>query len=161
MERTYKCPVCGKEFTDLGDLRACITADEMKIKKAEAEAEAARKRAKEAELAIQKKRYIDSIKESRASVEKAYGTLKIMVDAYNRLVTEAKQKTGIDAAFAKSTLTFSGLWGTFDKESDFSKEVREAAERVISKVNKEIRNYETSNNNNDDLATIIFKNLGF
>ncbi len=159
MNKTYKCPVCGKEFTDLGDLRACIAADEMKLKK-EAEAEAARKRAKEAELAIQKKRYIDSIKESRASVEKAYGTLKTMVDAYNRLITEAKQKVGIDAASAKSTLTFSGLWGTYDKQPDFSKEVREAAERVISKVNEEIRDYKASNNN-DDLATIIFKNLGF
>lgn len=157
MERTYKCPVCGKSFTDLGNLRACIASDEISIKKAEAAAEEARRKTEEArkkleaEKAVQKQRYTDSIKTQRADIEKELNDLKVKIAAYNRLVAAAAQNAGVTAAPCSITVTFANI------------------NEAVENLGKEIADYfkgtctctrSAKTEDTDDLATIISKIIG-
>lgn len=155
MERTYQCPVCGKSFTDLGNLRACIASDEIAIKKAEAAAEEARRKTEEArkkleaEKAVQKQRYTDSIKTQRADIERELNTLKIKIAAYNRLVAAAAQNAGVVAAPCSISVTFANVDKAFE---DLKKEIVDHFNDTCTRS--------TKIEDTDDLATIISKIIG-
>lgn len=148
MERTYKCPVCGRDFTDLNALRRCMAADEAKMQR-EAEAEAARKKAQEAEKAVQKQRYIDAIREQRIDIEKNLATLKTKIAAYNRTVAAAAQNAGVTAAPCSISVTFANVDKAFE---DLKKE-------IVDHFN-DTRIRSTKIEDTDDLATIISKIIG-
>lgn len=95
---TYKCPVCGKQYTDLSKLAECVKADDVAIKRVKAEEARAQTALKE--------KYIKAIKDSRKNVETTYKTLKTQIAAYNQVVAEARQKAGIVASVASSNLGF-------------------------------------------------------
>lgn len=140
--KTYKCPVCGKEYTDLMALSACVQRD------------ANRQKALEQEQAIQKQRYFKAIAESRANLEESFKTLKTAVEAYNRLVTEANMKAGVRGATAQVTLGFEGTFtgtpitGTPITATDLLKQLKEKVD--TAKIRED----------GNDLASIIFRNLG-
>ena len=143
MERTYKCPLCGRTYTMLTDLKRCMAADEVKMKQEE--------EAKAKEKAIQKQRYTDSIKTQRADIEKELNALKIKIAAYNRLVAAAAQNAGVTAAPCSITVTFANI------------------NEAVENLGKEIADYfkgtctctrSTKIEDTDDLATIISKIIG-
>lgn len=153
MERTYKCPVCGRVFTDLLSLKRCMAADEEKMER-EAKAEAARKKAQEAEKAVQRQRYTDSIKTQRAEIEEKLSALKVKIAAYNRLVAMAAQNAGVTAAPCSISVTFASV-------TDLDKAVEDLSEKISSYFN-DTRHCARSTKieDTDDLATIISKIIG-
>lgn len=153
MERTYKCPVCGKVFTDLLSLKRCMAADEEKMER-EAKAEAARKKAQEAEKAIQRQRYTNSIKAQRAEIEEKLSDLKVKIAAYNRLVAMAAQDAGVTAAPCSISVTFASV-------TDLDKVVKDLGKEISDYFNDTRRcARSTKIEDTDDLATTIFKILG-
>ena len=146
MERTYKCPVCGKVFTDLLSLKRCMAADEVKMKQEE--------EAKAKEKAIQKQRYTDSIKTQRADIERELNALKIKIAAYNRLVAMAAQNAGVTAAPCSISVTFANV-------TDLDKAVENLSKEISDYFNDTRRGTRSTKiEDTDDLATIISKIIG-
>lgn len=153
--KVYACPVCNKMYSDLSELAGCIHKHETEEKAKKAEA---LKKAREAQML--KDKYNDAIVKARQSVEDNYGLLKKCVDVYNRLVEEAAQKADIDAPIASTSLKFDG----FKKYEAPNKAASISLDEWLTKLGKASQDLQkeiTQNKKTNDLADIIFKNLGF
>lgn len=158
---TYKCPVCGKQYTDLEKLAECVKADNAAMKRVEAQkaADEARKKAEaaRAQTALREK-YIKAIKDSREAIEKSYEAFKTQIVAYNKIVSEAKQKTGVIGSTATSTLSFGNVQTSYDAPKsfyDWLDKVEEFCKSGTTKIPSS-----SSVKDEDDLATVILKSLG-
>ena len=142
----YKCPVRGKQYTDLDKLAECVKADNVAMKRVEAQkaADEARRKveAAKAKTAL-REGYIKAINDSRKTVEKTYETLKTQIKAYNQIIEEAKQKADIVASTATSSLSF-------------VKTQTSAAPKIYDWLDKTA----TTVKDADDLASVILKTLG-
>ena len=165
----YKCPVCGKQYTDLEKLAECIKADNLAIKRVEAQkaADEARKKAEEAAAASAlRERYIKAIKDSRTTVEKSFETFKTQIAAYNKLIEEAKAKTGITASHADASLSFGSVKTSYSAKKLY--DWLDQVEQLIGEADEKVRKAKYTNTSvknskcedTDDLATVIFKSLG-
>lgn len=132
MATIYKCPVCGKQYTDLTKLADCVKADDAAMKKVKND---------------EKNRYHKLLAAARADVRRAEDTLRQCVNAYNVLVNEAAKKVGD----TYTPLEFKGVAAVAPTASDkyaFAKEAaKEADNRALDKAAT-------------DLANIIFQTLG-
>ena len=163
-----KCPVCGKQYTDLDKLAECVKADNLAMKRVEAQkaADEARKKAEEAAAATAlRDRYIKAIKDSRTTVERSFETFKTQIAAYNKLIEEAKTKTGIIASHADASLSFGNVKTSYSAQKlyDWLDQVEQLIGEVDKKTQMKCTNPSVKNTkceDTDDLATVIFKSLG-
>lgn len=153
--KVYACPVCNKMYSDLSELAGCIHKHETEEKAKKAEA---LKKAREIQMLQDK--YSDAIVKARKSVEDNYGLLKKAVDTYNTIVAEAAQKADVYEQTASTSLRFDG----FKKYEAPNKTASISLDEWLTKLGKasqDLKKEIAQNKKTNDLADIIFKNLGF
>lgn len=121
MATTYKCPVCGKQYTDLTKLADCVKADDAAMKKVKND---------------EKNRYQKLLAVARADVKRAEDTLRQCVNVYNTLVGEATKKVGE----AYTPLEFKGVTAVAPTASNKYAFTKEADEKALDKAATDLAN---------------------
>lgn len=118
---TYKCPVCGKQYTDLTKLADCVKADDAAMKKVKND---------------EKNRYAKLLAAARADVRMAEDKLRQCVNTYNTLVNEATKKVGE----TYTPLEFKGVAAVAPTASNKYAFTREADDKALDKAATDLAN---------------------
>lgn len=121
MATTYKCPVCGKQYTDLTKLADCVKADDAAMKKVKND---------------EKNRYAKLLAAARADVRMAEDKLRQSVNAYNMVVNDAAKKTGE----TYTPLEFKGVAAVAPTASNKYAFTKEADEKALDKAATDLAN---------------------
>lgn len=121
MATIYKCPVCGKQYTDLTKLADCVKADDAAMKKVKND---------------EKNRYAKLLAAARADVRMAEDKLRQSVNAYNVLVNEAMKKVGE----TYTPLEFKGVAAVAPTASNKYAFTRETDEKALDKAATDLAN---------------------
>ncbi len=121
MATMYKCPVCGKQYTDLTKLADCVKADDAAMKKVKND---------------ERNRYQKLLAAARADVRRAEDTLRQCINAYNVLVDEATKKVGE----TYTPLEFKGVAAVAPTASNKYAFTKEADEKALDKVATDLAN---------------------
>lgn len=121
MATIYKCPVCGKQYTDLTKLADCVKADDAAMKKVKND---------------EKNRYAKLLAAARADVRMAEDKLRQCVNTYNTLVGEATKKVGE----TYTPLEFKGVTAVAPTASNKYAFTKEADEKALDKAATDLAN---------------------
>ena len=121
MATMYKCPVCGKQYTDLTKLADCVKADDAAMKKVKND---------------EKNRYAKLLAAARADVRMAEDKLRQSVNAYNMVANDAAEKTGE----TYTSLEFKGVAAVAPTASNKYAFTREADDKALDKVATDLAN---------------------
>lgn len=121
MATMYKCPVCGKQYTDLTKLADCVKADDAAMKKVKND---------------EKNRYAKLLAAARADVRMAEDKLRQCVNIYNTLVGEATKKVGE----TYTPLEFKGVAAVAPTASNKYAFTKEADEEALDKAATDLAN---------------------
>ena len=121
MATIYKCPVCGKQYTDLTKLADCVKADDAAMKKVKND---------------EKNRYAKLLAAARADVKRAEDTLRQCINVYNTLVGEATKKVGE----TYTLLEFKGVTAVAPTASNKYAFTKEADEKALDKAATDLAN---------------------
>lgn len=121
MATMYKCPVCGKQYTDLTKLADCVKADDAAMKKVKND---------------EKNRYAKLLAAARADVRMAEDKLRQCVNTYNTLVNEATKKVGE----TYTPLEFKGVAAVAPTASNKYAFTREADDKALDKAATDLAN---------------------
>jgi len=121
MATMYKCPVCGKQYTDLTKLADCVKADDAAMKKVKND---------------EKNRYAKLLAAARADVRMAEDKLRQSVNAYNMVANDAAKKTGE----TYTSLEFKGVAAVAPTASNKYAFTKEADEKALDKAATDLAN---------------------
>ena len=121
MATMYKCPVCGKQYTDLTKLADCVKADDAAMKKVKND---------------EKNRYAKLLAAARADVRMAEDKLRQSVNAYNMVANDAAKKTGE----TYTSLEFKGVAAVAPTASNKYTFTREADDKALDKAATDLAN---------------------
>lgn len=121
MATMYKCPVCGKQYTDLTKLADCVKADDAAMKKVKSD---------------EKNRYAKLLAAARADVRMAEDKLRQCVNTYNTLANDAAKKTGA----TYTPLEFKGVAAVAPTASNKYAFTKEADEKALDKAATDLAN---------------------
>lgn len=121
MATIYKCPVCGKQYTDLTKLADCVKADDAAMKKVKND---------------EKNRYAKLLAAARADVRMAEDKLRQSVNAYNMVANDAAKKTGE----TYTSLELKGVATVVPTASNKYAFTKEADEKALDKAATDLAN---------------------